>query len=92
MAVYEFKCNSCDELYEFSLPIRDYDRSEFICLHCNAQLTRYYSCAPNLSIPYNMQASPKKEAPRVPINIIDEKPGGGYKVTRIGKKSDIENE
>ena len=33
-----------------------------------------------------------KEQSSVPINIIDEKPGGGYTVTRIGNKRDIEND
>lgn len=36
--------------------------------------------------------SSSKKIADVPINIIDEKPDGGYKVTRIGKKGDIEND
>lgn len=34
----------------------------------------------------------KKRDLQVPVNIIDEKPGGGYRVTRIGRKKDIDND
>ncbi len=34
----------------------------------------------------------RKEESKVPINIIDEKPGGGYTVTRIGTKGDIDGD
>jgi hypothetical protein len=59
-------------------------------------MTRFIGTAPGLVIPPNMRATLSdnyygKEA-QVPINIIDEKPDGGYRVTRIGKKKDIEND
>lgn len=76
------------------------------CESCGkGTLERVFLTTPAMSIPGNMtfdgkakflgsgqtQAYKDTEA-RVPINIIDEMPDGTTKVTRIGRKQDIENE
>ena len=89
------KCPECDREFDIQLKLADYDKSEISCESCSTALVRHFRSAPKINIPMHMQASPnmsKKSQARVPINIIDEKPDGGYRVTRIGEKSDIENE
>jgi len=65
------------------------------CENCDIPAIREFRTPANMSIPTHMQAAPnmdKKEKARVPINIIDELPNGGCRVTRIGKKGDIDND
>lgn len=107
VATYEYVCSECEEVSSFDWKMSEYDtKNKEIsnCLHCNkGKLSRLIS-VPNMIIPggfsYNNQ--PKvlvgkrdlhhKEPLPVPINIIDEKPDGSYKVTRIGSKKDIHND
>lgn len=95
MPVYEMKCPQCSQEFDIRMTLSEYSESSIACQSCSKELVRHFRSAPKVSIPYHMQASPnmnKKSTPIMPINIIDEKPGGGYKVTRIGRKSDIDNE
>ncbi len=84
--------------------ISELDDYEGKCTSCkDTQLKRVFLTPPNMTIPANMThdgttkviGSPRGHNKRlpVPINIIDEKPDGGYKVTRIGNtKADIDND
>lgn len=94
MPIYEYQCPKCEKNFELILSIKDADTSIVECESCLIEAKRVILTAPGVNIPYHMQASPnmtKKSQARVPINIIDEKPDGGYRVTRIGRKTDIEN-
>lgn len=100
MPTYEFKCLSCELYYEIIIRLKDYDDCEPKCGECGSKLSRYFGTPPNFKIPANCTYDGKvrigggnnRKELQVPINIVDEKPDGTYKVTRIGKKSDIENE
>ena len=97
---YEFICNDCDLVYEVEMKMSEYTSDGHSCQNCQGSLSRYFGTPPNFVIPGNMTHDGKvkvsggnnKQILQVPINIIDEKPGGGYKVTRIGQKKDIDNE
>lgn len=91
MPVYEYECQKCGKY------IRDFhsiaEHSKVLKDKCCGDLHQVIISAPLVSTPTSRQSATYhgKEA-RVPLNIIDEKPDGTYRVTRIGKKSDIEND
>lgn len=79
----------CKECHKQKVPKKD------------CRLERHYRSLTTVSLPagftYDGNAKvidgKKSGKLRMPINIIDEKPDGGYKVTRIGNtKADIEND
>lgn len=100
MPTYEFDCTGCGQEYEKFLKISD-DKN-LTCEACNSPLKQVMRTANNFVIPGNCTyngitkvsggSSKGANEARMPINIIDEKPGGGYKVTRIGQKKDIDND
>ena len=94
MPTYEYICPKCSKEFDILVTMKVKAESQFTCDVCEVDLTQEIRTAPPINIPYHMQASPstKKAKARVPINIIDHKPGGGYTVTRIGQKKDIEND
>lgn len=95
MPTYEFACPQCKAEFDVILKISEYDTSVVECETCNVQAVREIRTPISYEIPYNMQAAPnydKKEKSRVPINFIDEKPDGSYRVTRVGSKADINND
>ena len=106
MPIYDFQCPLCGDVQEVIMSINDLGSTKVYCKeHTSQQCTQTFTQAPGMSIPancsYNGQSkfiaagkssSCGKEPSVVPINIIDEKPDGSFKVTRIGKKSDIDNE
>lgn len=95
MPTYEFECTECKDVFSIFMRMADLDEVKVECSSCNKPAKQIILTPISVSIPHHMQACPsfdKKEKARLPINIIDEKPEGGYKVTRIGKKSDIDND
>ena len=107
MPTYEFICPKCKKEYEFTCSISKYeewqsDASQVVCDDCpDTEIVRHYRTPPNFKIPaqssYNgvtkiSGSSGNKEELNEPINIIDKQPDGSCKVTRIGRKQDIENE
>lgn len=91
MPTYEMKCSCSDEIQEIWASMSEYDRG-LLC-KCGAPLTRVFITAPALHGAENPEYKlGGREKADLPINIIDKKPGGGYKVTRIGKKKDIDND
>jgi len=83
----------------------EFQENGMVCKSCgDGDIRQVHLEAPSFSLPAGMStpgSGPKfvgkgtsgKESnqSRVPINIFDEKPDGGYKVTRIGRKEDIDN-
>jgi len=59
MAIYDFKCDDCDQEYEIHMPVALYDSvvaSMKSCDKCKGKVARWHKTAPNLSIPANMRA------------------------------------
>ena len=93
----ELRCIVCQEIREYKL------NTAKKCKGCglSGKLTDWL-IPPNFTIPANCtydgkakcsSSTGQKQQAIVPINIIDKNPDGSVaKVTRIGKKSDIENE
>ena len=101
MPTYEYKCPQCQTEFDVVMKMSEYGTVAIECTKCEAVAERFYRTAPNFKIPANMAyngqvkvsgGNGKAGPSRVPINIWDEKPGGGYKVTRIGSKADINND
>lgn len=108
MPRYDFECSKCNHTHEanISFSLREDYVKKNKCPKCSAKkLVQVILTAPAMDLPASMSFDGKKKflgsgqttykedkTARVPINIIDEKPGGGYTVTRIGSKKDIENE
>lgn len=95
MPVYEYQCKGCKKEFDVTLSVADYGKVKVECEKCRMDLTRVINSPVSVSIPQHMRADGSKyhgRQPQVPINIIDEKPDGGYRVTRYGSKSDIDNE
>ena len=95
MPTYEFRCPKCSKEFDVVMRMSELDESVVTCTQCSVSAVQHFRTACNVAIPQNHQAAPnmdKSEKARVPINIIDEKPDGGYKVTRIGRKEDIHND
>jgi putative FmdB family regulatory protein len=95
MPIYEYKCSKCESEYDIKISLEDYGKVTALCEECNIELDRYFATVPAVNIPEHMRATPGnyhgKEL-NVPVNIINKKKDGGYRVTRIGKKSDIHND
>lgn len=100
MPIYDFECPICHKVEERLVRSLGHPRySHPTCKECNVHLTKLVS-APHFKFesksgvysPSGSFKSGEKQHPLVPINIIDEMPDGSTKVTRIGKKQDIENE
>ena len=94
MPTYNYKCLWCD--HEFSMVLRMKDHASVTsCTKC-AKKAKQVVGLPMVNIPQNMRATDSSDyygkQASVPINICDEQPDGSYKVTRIGKKEDIDNE
>ena len=103
MAIYEMICPTCKKESEIICSMSEYSKKikTAKCDICkNTTLDRHIRTPTSMSIPANMTynnqvkvvGSTTKDQASVPINIIDELPDGTTKVTRIGKKADIENE
>lgn len=100
MPTYEFDCTGCGKETEKFLKVSE--SHELTCEECNSPLKKVVRTANNFVIPSNctyngltkVSGGDRKSAnvARQPLNIIDEKPGGGYKVTRIGQAKDIHND
>lgn len=93
--VYEMACPKCKKEFDVRLSLHEYETATVECEDCLIELQRHFRSAPVVNIPYQHQAAPetsKKKGLPVPINIIDQKPGGGYRVTRLGSKSQIDND
>lgn len=96
MPTYEMICNNCNLEVDLWMSISRFENEEHTCKECAGTLNRHYRTATNFSIPGSCTYDGKlkvsggtgKEEPMVPINIIDEKPGGGYTVQRIANKKD----
>jgi hypothetical protein len=98
MATYEMICTKCNQEYDIEMRMSEYGKKSIPCMKCLTPLERHHKSPPNFKIPSNMTfdgqvkvsggKGSKKEKPRVPINIIDEKPDGSYKVSRIGPGKD----
>ena len=103
MPRYDFQCDSCKEIIEVYMRMSELEGyTAPNCKECGGDTRQIISSAPCVSMDgsftYNGQSkflgggvTGKTEA-RVPINIIDQLPGGKTRVTRIGRKSDGENE
>lgn len=96
MPTYEYECPKCKKQFDIISRVCDYGKYVLECEECLRELVRVINTPPSVSIPAHMRATTSskyygKQA-RVPINLIDERPDGTVRVTRIGKKSDIENE
>ena len=102
MAIYDYICTdaSCSHMEEVRHPIME--DPEITCTKCGTSARKYLSVG-MVTIPGHAAASGEKKnifgdgkktchQAAVPINIIDEKPEGGYRVTRIGKKGDIDGD
>lgn len=95
MPTYQYKCPKCHKEFDIFLSLKDKLEALVECEECLIELQSYCRTAPAVTIPWSHQAAPnmeKKEDLRIPINIIDEKPDGGYRVTRVGTKTDVDNE
>lgn len=103
MPIYEMICPKCEQISNILAKITDYDDKvkNAKCTECSILLDRYFDTPPNFTIgakhTYNGQTkvsgvSSRKQQSRVPINIIDEMPDGSTKVTRIGRKEDVDND
>ena len=91
MPTYEMKCSCSDKIQEVWATISEYDQG--LTCDCGKALSRVFVTAPALHGAENPEYKQGRcEKADLPINIIDKKPGGGYKVTRIGKKKDIDND
>lgn len=93
MPTYNAECTGCQETFEMKCSMSELPELLDSCVCCGESLKQVILEAPQVSIAYKDQASPnmnRKEQARVPINIIDEKADGSVKVTRIGRKSDID--
>jgi len=101
MPIYEMKCPKCEREYEFRLSISDYGRRLLECENCIVELTRHFKTAPNFTIPghctydgitkvssSHKDGVKKKEELAIPVQFENQ----DGSVTRIGKKSDIEND
>ena len=95
MPTYELICPSCRDRVEAVLSMAEFDAFKARCRDCKVVYEREFRSSPAIIIPQHMQSAPnmaKKELASVPINIIDDKGDGSYRVTRIGKKGDIEGD
>ena len=105
MAIYEMICTECKLECEVSCRIAEYDNmiKNTVCDECHSSLARHFRTPTNATIPAHMSHDGKvkvvgsKNAGKtdlpVPLNFIDEKPDGSYRVTRIGNtKADIDND
>ena len=100
MPIFDFKCPICQKIEERL--VRSPGHPRYLhptCKECKVHLVKLVS-APHFKFEskggvHELKGSfhsGEKQHPIVPINIIDENPDGSTKVTRIGKKSDIEND
>jgi putative FmdB family regulatory protein len=107
MPTYTYKCNRCEHVSEKVLKLSEHQKVfKEGCGNCGLEgtcdgdLVQIHLTAPGFEVKGMQSSGSKKrssvatgkDVASVPINIIDEKPDGGYKVTRIGKKGDIDGE
>jgi len=105
MPSYEMMCDACHTVFEYSMKISEYSKLEkpAKCRDCGeVAVNRCYVTPPNMTIPANMThdgktkivgTRPKGTGLPVPLNFIDEKPDGSYRVTRVGNtKGDVDND
>jgi putative FmdB family regulatory protein len=104
MPTYEMICSKCQQRVDITCKISEYDKmlKKSKCPECKKKLERFFESLPNMTIPANcthdgylkVVGSPKGSSKRLPIplNFIDEKPDGSYRITRIGDKKDIDND
>lgn len=89
MPTYPMTCKDCGKDQDVFAWVSEYERG--LSCECGHTLARRKFDAPALVGAENPEYA-KREKARVPINIIDEKPDGSFRVTRIGKKKDIDND
>ena len=105
MPTYEMICTGCNIEYEISIKFRDYDNmsKNTVCDECLEPLKRHFRTPANVTIPAHMAAdgllrcvgslAGANKKLRIPLNFIDQKPDGSYRITRIGNtKADIDND
>lgn len=100
--LYSFRCDPCDSIFDIRMSLAEHDAGNQKCPDCSGDVWQYMGTAPVVHLPasmtYNGQLKvidgkpARKEPSRVPINIIDEKPDGSCRVTRLGRKQDIDND
>lgn len=100
MPTYSFECKACLAILDKFMKMSDPHPT--ICPSCASEsLSQVILDTPMMVIPGNcthdgitkvVGTSNRNQKLNVPINIIDDLPGGGKRVTRIGSKRDIENE
>ncbi len=107
MAIYDFACTECPIEMTVQLSFAEHDTFKeqgVKCLDCGAPMRQVLGVT-NVTIPGSCThdgktkvlggvsgGRKKKEGLDSPINIWDKKDDGSYKVTRIGKKGDIDGD
>jgi hypothetical protein len=84
------KCDCSDEIQEIWASMSEFDRG-LLC-KCGSPLTRVFITAPAIHGAENPEYKNWGNTLEQPLNIFKENPEGGYTVTRIGKKKDVEND
>lgn len=95
MPTYEFVCPDCSREYEVTLTIKEKDESIIMCEDCKIDLHQHFRTPFMTNRPENLRSNSSSyfgKEPVIPINIIDYNEDGSGTVTRIGRKSDIDNE
>jgi len=93
MPTFEYKCNDCEVIYDVVHTIAEVGSVEVNCETCDTICHKVIMSAPNVDIPDNFRAVPRTEKGLIcPLNIFEPKPDGSYRVTRIGKKKDLDND
>lgn len=96
MPTYEYDCEACGAQYDIYMKISDKDAFKGSCEDCGGVLEQSFRTPISMNIPAHMRATQSAEyygkQARIPLNLIDEKPDGSYRVTRIGQKKDIDND
>lgn len=88
MPLYLYQCPKCGIRSEIQMTICELDTFMEYCKTCPKIKLRQIITAPNIIT----GSYTGREQLNVPINIIEKQIDGSYNVTRIGKKSDIEND
>lgn len=90
MPTYEMKCSCSDKIQEVFASISEYDRG--LTCACGKTLSRVFVTAPVLRGAENPEYKNWGNTLDQPLNIFRENPEGGYTVTRMGRKKDVEND
>lgn len=98
MPKYIAKCTECADIYEITMKIAEMEQGFPDCQKCGSKVEQVLNINFSLSGSVTFDGTPrisggsgKKEESAIPINIWTPLPDGGMNLTRIGKKSDIDN-